>query len=196
MHLKQTLHNWQDYLLHKPYAKFGIILVVVLIYLGYALVEFGVQDGLLVGLATWCFFVLCTPLADAGFILDLPLRLFLRIRMVYAEAAVWVIAALSTLVLAFNSPFIFAQTKLLGLFFHIISQPIPYWLIFILGAFGTFLSLMLTEEVIDIGLDRNSQGKLLHSHKHMWRLVMFVGFFLLVLAMYDLLLRRLGIVIF
>ncbi|MCD6523056.1 MAG: hypothetical protein J7K68_04870, partial [Candidatus Diapherotrites archaeon] len=55
--------------------KFLAVLGIVLIYFSFVSMKYGLDKGLLVGLLTWSFFVFCTPIADAGFLLDFPLRI-------------------------------------------------------------------------------------------------------------------------
>ena len=43
------------------------------LYFVYLVYEYGIEDGGMVTLLTWSFFVLCTPVADAGFLLDFPI---------------------------------------------------------------------------------------------------------------------------
>ena len=71
------------------FAALCALLVGYFLYLGlkYDFATGGIAAGL-----TWSFFVLCTPVADAGFLLDFPLRLLFGIRMVLSELAVWAIA--------------------------------------------------------------------------------------------------------
>jgi hypothetical protein len=51
--------------------KFLLVLFVFIIYFGFI----ALKDGFYVTILTWSFFVLCTPVADAGFLLDFPFRL-------------------------------------------------------------------------------------------------------------------------
>ena len=55
--------------------KFLILLGILLAYASLVVWQYGLKDGGMITLLTWSFFVLCTPIADAGFLLDFPLRL-------------------------------------------------------------------------------------------------------------------------
>src|SRR6056297_222338 len=72
--------------------KFLLLLAVLLGYFGYLSWEYGLATGGLVAALTWSFFVLCTPVADAGFLLDLPIRLLFGVRMFMSEVLVWAFA--------------------------------------------------------------------------------------------------------
>ena len=72
--------------------KFLLLVLVLLGYLGYLTYTLDFRTGSVAALLTWSFFVLCTPIADAGFLLDFPLRLIFGIRMFISEIVVWGIA--------------------------------------------------------------------------------------------------------
>ena len=57
---------------NQPWRKFLLLIALFALYFLYLIYEYGIQDGGLVTLLTWSFFVLCTPVADAGFLLDFP----------------------------------------------------------------------------------------------------------------------------
>ena len=48
-------------------VKFLLLLVILLGYFGYLAYEYDVATGGIAALLSWSFFVLCTPVADAGF---------------------------------------------------------------------------------------------------------------------------------
>ena len=72
--------------------KFLILLAVLILYFSYLSYKYGILTGGIVSAITWSFFVLCTPIADAGFLLDFPIRLLFGIRMLHSELLVWAIA--------------------------------------------------------------------------------------------------------
>ena len=89
-HKFKSLHKIET---HKEVLyKFLILLSVLVLYFIYLSVEYGILTGGTVAILTWSFFVLCTPVADAGFLLDLPIRLLFGFRMLYSEIIVWSIA--------------------------------------------------------------------------------------------------------
>ncbi len=57
--------------------KFLLLSVLLVSYFVYLSYEYNLLTGGIAVALTWSFFVLCTPIADAGFLLDFPLRLFL-----------------------------------------------------------------------------------------------------------------------
>ena len=64
-------------------VKYALLLCVLLAYFGYLSYEYGFASGGIVAGLTWSFFVLCTPVADAGFLLDFPVRLLTGMRMIF-----------------------------------------------------------------------------------------------------------------
>lgn len=177
----------------KPYIKFSIVLTIFLLYSLFSLHKFGLKDGLAVSLLTWTFFVLCTPIADGGFILDLPVRLLTGIRMIYSEMIVWIIAIVTNIILFFSNSAVYESTRLLSLFHHILSQPFPFWFIIFLSASGSFLSLIFGDELIDMARERKKKPELQQKQKHMFRLIIIATIFIIILAIYDFLLHKLGV---
>ncbi len=171
--------------------RFFIVLSVLLIYLVISVSYYGFKDGFLVSFLTWSLFVLCTPIADAGFLLDFPIRLFTKIKMIYSEVIVWTVAiSLNILVLIFNSR-IYEKTFLLKIFKLILSTPIPYWFIILFSALGTFLSIYFGDELLDVIQDRHRKKYNKHKKKHSWIIILFI--IVLIILVYYSLLNNLGI---
>lgn len=193
MRIRELL-AWSRYELHEhPAIKFFLVFATLFGYFLFASFKFGANDGLLISALTWSFFVLCTPVADAGFLLDLPLRLFTGIRMVLSEILVWVLAiGLNVFVLATN-PAIYDDTLLLGLFKHILTQPFPYWAIIILSSIGTFLSILFGDELLDVAKEEKDTRHHHKKHHLKHRFLIFLALIVLVLIFYDYLLNSLGI---
>jgi hypothetical protein len=175
----------------KTLLKFSFVLLVLLAYFTFVALEFGLTDGLLVTALTWSFFVLCTPVADAGFLLDFPLRLVTNIRMFVSEIFVWGIAIALNLYTYFLHPEIYLKTKLLVVFKNILEQPIPFWSIILVSAVGTFMSIEFGDELYD----KVSHQKPTHfkKHKGKYRYVGIVILLVITLGLYTALLKQLGI---
>lgn len=172
-----------------PILKFSSVAVLIIIYFLFISRSYGIKDGILLSVMTWSFFVLSTPIADAGILIDFPMRMITGIKMVYSEMIVWAIAiTLNTFVL-FNNPSVYDKTGLLSLFKHIISNPFPYWLIIILSGIGTFLSVYIADSLTDSRKRKKKHINLLEKYK----MIIFIFLILLILAIYRLLLIELGI---
>ncbi len=65
--------------------KFLILSGVFVLYLAYLIHMHNISKGSITLALTWSFFVLCTPIADAGFLLDFPIRLLFGFRMFVVE---------------------------------------------------------------------------------------------------------------
>ena len=108
------------------FIRFLIVVGIFIVYLIFMSFRHGLGDGIMISLLTWSFFVLCTPIADAEFLLDFPVRIFIGIRMIYSEIGVWIIAGLINFYSFFFNNSIYSNTGLLTLFRVILSKPIPY----------------------------------------------------------------------
>jgi len=153
--------------------------------------KFGFADGLFVTILTWTFFVFCTPIADAGFILDFPIRIITGFKMIYVEFMVWVIAFSINLYAFFFSPSTYSQTIVLRLFYHVITHPIPYSLIILVSLAGTFLSLLFGDELMEVL--HHSHRKKYKAHAFKYKFILVVFSFLVLLLLYDFLIVRLGV---
>ena len=84
--------------------------------------------------------MLYTPIADAGFLLNVPLRLLFGVRMLVSEMVVWAVAITLNIVslLFFSS---YDDTPVLTRLLHaILTTAYPYWSVVVLSGAGTFLS--------------------------------------------------------
>ena len=173
-----------------PCVKFLVVVAAFLAYLFFAIAKFGLGEGALVGLLSWSFFVFCTPIADAGMLLDFPLRLIAGIRMIYSEIAVWVIAFLINLFSFLFNPAVYDKTLLLMLFKHILIRPFPFWLIIVLSGIGTFLSVYFGDEILDLAGKKGEREK--HAkHKMKHRFIILAFIITLIIILYHFLLTKL-----
>lgn len=178
----------------KPQAqvliKFALLCVLLVGYFGYLSYEYDFATGGVAALLTWSFFVLCTPVADAGFLLDFPLRLLFGIRMVLSEIAVWAIAIGINVAVLIYGPNYYETTFLTQVLHKVLTQPIPYGAVIILSALGTFLSIRFGDELMDV--IHHHDREYFHSHHFKHELILF-AFFLLVIFGYYQLIASIGI---
>ncbi len=172
-------------------TKFLLVLAVFVGYFIFIETQYGLQNGLFVTALTWSFFVLCTPVADAGFLLDFPFRLITRIRMFFSEIIVWSIAILLNLYAFFLFPEIYEKTKLLILFKHILDQPIPFWSIIIISGIGTFMSIKFGDELMD--KVKHKERTLYSKQKHLYNFLGMTFIVIISIVLYDFLLNQLGV---
>lgn len=172
------------------FIKFVLLSGILIGYFGYLSYKYGIATGGISALLTWSFFVLCTPVADAGFLLDFPLRLFFGIRMVVSEIAVWIIALVLNAVTLVFAPHYYTTTILTELLHKIFMTPLPYWGVIVLSGLGTFLSIRFGDELMDVIHHRDRSY--FHSHHFKHELILF-AFFLLVLFGYYELIASVGI---
>lgn len=134
---------------NKPLIKFLLLLGFLGAYFLYLSMEYGAGTGGVVAALSWSFFVLCTPIADGGFLLDFPIRLLLGLPMMISEIVVWTIAISLNGWALHYSPGDYDTTSLTRLFHTILTQPYPYWGIIFLSGLGTFLSLRFGDDLME-----------------------------------------------
>lgn len=171
--------------------KFLLVLGLLIAYFAFLAFHYGIKDGLAITALTWSFFVLCTPIADAGFLLDFPLRLITKIRMFHSEMIVWAIAISINSYTFFFLPEAYQKTFLLKIFHFILEKPFPFWLIIFLSALGTFLSVYFGDELIDVV--RHTERKKHQKHKIKHRFIVFAFLIAITIILYKFLLDKLGI---
>ena len=148
------------------------------------------KGGITLGL-TWSFFVLCTPIADAGFLLDFPIRLLFGFRMFVVEIFVWMLAiAISSATLLF-APEHFETTLITRVFHQVLCHPIPYWSIIFLSFMGTFTSIYFGDEMMDV-ITHNKRVKQ-HKHGIKHKALVLISITILVITIYYQLIDELGL---
>lgn len=172
-----------------PY-KFMLLCILLVSYFSYLSFQYDVRTGGIASALTWSFFVLCTPISDAGFLLDFPLRLLFGIRMLFSEIAVWALAITINVVSMLYLADYYETTKLTMLLHAILTMPYPYWSVILLSAAGTFLSIRFADELMDVAHHRDRN--FFHSHAFKHEIIM-IAFFVLVLVGYYKLIASLGI---
>lgn len=171
--------------------KFIILVSIVVLYFIFVSIKFGITNGFWITLLTWSFFVFCTPVADAGFLLDFPIRILTGIRMLHAEIGVWVFAGLLNAFTLTVNPSIYQKTIILQLFHYIITHPFPYWLIIVLSCIGTFLSIYFGDELMDVAKHKYREKYFKYKAKHEFIILLFL--IVLIIVLYKFLLTQLGI---
>jgi len=140
---------------------------------------------------TWTFFIFCTPIADAGFLIDFPFRLTTGFKMIYSEVIVWIVGFIINLFAFIYYPELYEKTIILSLFHQIIVHPFPYWGIIIISALGTFISIYFGDELIDV--TRHTQRKKFQKHYKKYNLIVLIFLTLVVFVLYNFMLKNLGI---
>ena len=171
--------------------KFIALLAIVLVYFIYMSWKYGASTGFEVTILTWSFFVLCTPVADGGFILAFPVRLLFGIKMAITQAVLWFVAIAVNLFTLSYSAESYELTFLTHLLKQILVEPYPYWSILIVSALGTFLSIFFGDEMMDVTLHKHREKH--HRYKLNYRVILVFGFGLITVVAYYHLLNTLSI---
>ncbi|WP_048064176.1 hypothetical protein [Archaeoglobus fulgidus] len=69
--------------------------------------------------------VLCTLIADAEFLLDFPIRLLFKVRMLHSEIIVWITAISANFYFLQTAEELYGKTFILIVFHYILTQPNP-----------------------------------------------------------------------
>ncbi len=172
--------------------RFIIVLLILAAYYIYAQQRFGYKGGFAVTILTWSFFVLSTPIADAGFILAFPVRLVSGIRMVKTQIFAYFVAIAVNFVAIYHYSYLYDRTIILRLSRQIITHLFPYyWLIIALSAIGTFFSIYFGDELMDIS--KRKEITKYHKHFAKYRFVLFIFIIVFTVILYDFLLENIGI---
>ncbi|SFV60405.1 hypothetical protein MNB_SUP05-5-251 [hydrothermal vent metagenome] len=169
----------------KSIFKFLALISIVIAYFLYISWKYDASTGFGISILTWSFFVLCTPIADGGFIIAFPIRLLFKIKMSITQIVVWFVAIGINVFYMITSPNSYDLTFLTKLLKHILSEPYPYWSILIISALGTFLSIFFGDEMMDIA--SHKERKINHHGATYRYLIVLVLGILTVIAYYYLL---------
>ena len=166
------------------FYKFFLLCLLLLGYFVYLSIEYDFVTGGFASILTWSFFVLCTPIADAGFLLDFPLRLLFGIRMLVSEIVVWALAISINIVALMYFAEYYETTKLTKILYVVLSNPYPYWSVILLSAVGTFLSIKFADELMDV-IHHKDRG-FFHRKSYIHEIVIIVFFILIFIGYYEL----------
>jgi len=172
--------------------RFLLVLIILIIYTSYLVIKFG-SNGFSLVIITWSAFVIATPIPDAGLLLDFPIRLTTGLRMVYSEIFVWLIAISTNLYFVFLNKEIYSKTSITNVFYQILTNPWPNWLIIVISLAGTFLSLYFGDELLDIVFFHQREKYQRHKRYYYIIVVLFFVFIFYLLYHYFLSLFKLDI---
>jgi hypothetical protein len=167
------------------FYKFFLLCVLLVSYFIYLSIQYDFMTGGFASLLTWTFFVLCTPIADAGMLLDFPLRLLFGVRMLISEIAVWALAISINIISLIYFVEYYETTKLTTLLHLVLTNPYPYWSLVILSAVGTFLSIRFADELMDV-IHHRDRG-FFHNNSYIHEIIIIVFFISIFIGYYELL---------
>lgn len=171
--------------------KFLALISIVIAYFLYMSWKYDASTGLVASILTWSFFVLCTPVADGGFILAFPIRLLFKVKMSITQTVLWFVAVGINIFYMSINPGSYDLTFITKLLKHILSEPYPYWSILIISALGTFLSIFFGDEMMDIA--SHKERKINHRHGAKYRSIIVLGLGILTVVAYYYLLNSLHV---
>jgi len=183
-HIKHAPHR-------ETLLKFIALALILVAYFFYMSWKYDASTGFVVSILTWSFFVLCTPIADGGFILAFPIRLLFGIKMAITQVVLWFVAIGVNGVILVYQPEVYDLSFITQLLKHILTEPYPYWAILILSALGTLLSIYFGDEMMDVASHKERVKQHRHGFKH--RTILVVGLGALTIVAYYYLLDGLNI---
>ena len=173
--------------------RFAVLVLILAGYFGYMSWKFDAATGAWLALLSWSFFVLCTPVADGGFIVAFPVRLLFGTRMIWTQVVVWVVAIAVNVAALTLVPDAYDNSALTRLLKAILTQPWPFWSILALSGIGTGLSMWFGDEMMDVtGHHERSKS---HKHGFVYKVIAAVALGTLTIIAYYHLLRDLGVAI-
>lgn len=176
---------------YESFLKFLGLIFIFTLYSLYLVYHHDLSKGIITAALTWSFFVLCTPVADAGFLLDFPLRLLLGWRMFTIEIYVWILALMIAIGVLLINPAHYETTFLTHIFKFILVHPYPYWSIILLCCIGTFASIYFGDEMMDVISHHHRTEH--HKHGYKYKMIALLSIVSLVLVIYHILLKDFGI---
>lgn len=168
----------------------GLVLILVG-YFAYVSMKMGPKVGFATTILTWTFFIFCTPIADAGFILAFPIRLLTGFRMIYTQLLAFVLAFFIDTYTFFHTPALFNKTIILKLFHQILAKPYPFWGIIFLSLIGTVFSIYFGDELVDVA--HHSERVKYHRHINSYKIIIFIFTMGATLILYNFLLKDLNV---
>lgn len=171
--------------------RFLILVLLLAVYFGYMSWKFDASTGALLALLSWSFFVLCTPIADGGFIVAFPVRLLFGTRMVITQIVVWVLALVINITAVSMDADAYSKTAITGVLYSILTTPWPNWSVLLISLAGTMLSIWFGDEMIDV--TAHSMRKKQHRHGFKHRILLVAGFGVLTIIAYYHVIAGLGI---
>lgn len=171
--------------------RFLILVGLLVAYFGYMSWKFDAATGAWLAALSWSFFVLCTPVADGGFIVAFPVRLLFGLRMIWMQVVVWIVAVGINVLALSVAPTAYDDGALTRLLLAILIQPWPFWSILALSAIGTGLSIWFGDEMMDVTAHHERTKR--HTHGFTYKIIATVTLGTLTIIAYYHLLRELGV---
>lgn len=171
--------------------KFLFLILILVAYFFFISHKYGAGQGFFITALTWSFFVLCTPIADAGFLIDFPSRILLGVKMLHSEIIVWTLAISLNLFSFLLKPEIYKTTHVLSIFKKILSHPFPFWGIILISAIGTFFSVYFGDELMN--KIHHTERENYHKHKYNYRFIVMVFILAMSFVLYSFLVSQLGL---
>jgi len=171
--------------------RFIALLALLIGYFIYVSWQYDAATGGWLALLSWSFFVLCTPVADGGFIIAFPVRLLFGMRMITTQIFVWIVAIGINTAAITISPQTYQNTVLTRLLHEILTNPWPNWSILFISAAGTGFSIWFGDEMMDV--THHSKRAKHHHHGFNHKILIVASLAILTIVAYYQVLSGLGL---
>lgn len=110
---------------------------LVLLFLSFY-INHSFSTALLATLITWSAYILCIPAYHGKMILGIPYKIITGKKLLYPERIVWPAALIFSIITMYSYGYIYKTTFITHLFYQILSNPWPQWIIIFVSGLGTF----------------------------------------------------------
>ena len=110
---------------------------LVLLFLSFC-INHSVSVALLSTFITWSFYILCVPAYHGKMILGIPYKIITDKKLLYPERIIWPAALIFNIITMYSYSSAYQTTFITHLFYQILSNPWPHWIIIFISFFGTF----------------------------------------------------------
>ncbi len=115
---------------------------LVLLFLSFC-INHSLSVALLATLITWSAYILCVPAYHGKLILGIPYKIITGKKLLYPERIIWPAALIFCIITTHSYRSVYQTTFITHLFYQILSNPWPQWIIIFISSFGTFYKSIL-----------------------------------------------------
>ncbi len=115
---------------------FSLVLLFFSAYAFYQIIRHGLELGLFISFLSWTVYILCVPAAHGRLLVGSAFKMLTR-QSFFPEPYVWALAVAVNIMTIIFAPQIYTHTLMTYIFYRSVFIP-HYWIIFLLGAIGTW----------------------------------------------------------
>ena len=128
---------------HLKIIYFLLTILLLTLYTKPLIPKFGLRTSIHITFLSWSFLVLCFPLARGKILIKIPYELIFKSKLAIPELVAWPLAIIGNFIMYYRSPASYLKTYVTTLFFNILTNPWPFWIMIIVCAIATFYTAFL-----------------------------------------------------